>query len=154
MSEKVRTPIDQYQDIGLGPLPPIAPDGGFMPGGVGLPVPVPAATPANFVCLRGPCRHYWELETWMASGNPAETFGPDGLRDPVTGRPLRAPRQINRTCLVHPGTETELTEDCVSNCSRWDPLSPRELRKRLKARERYYRDHPEHDLILMHEEER
>lgn len=143
MTEKVRAPIDQYKDVELGPLPPIAPDGGFMPGGVGQPPPVPKATPENFVCLRGPCRHYWELETWMAAGNPAATFGPDGLKD-ASGAPLRPPRQINRTCLVHPGTETELTEDCVLACSRWDPLSPRELAKRLKARDRYFREHPEH----------
>ena len=139
---KRKAPIDQYKDVELGGLPPIAPDGGFVPGPIGVPPAVPAATPENFVCLRGPCRHYWEIETFMASGNPIETWGPDGLKDP-DGNPLRIPRQINRSCLAHPGTETELTEDTVYNCNRWDPLSARELRKLEKRRRVYLKLYPD-----------
>jgi hypothetical protein len=80
----------------------------------------------------------------MAAGNPAGTFGPGGLVDPTSGAPVRAPRQINRTCLLHPGTETELTEDSVYACNKWEPMSPRDLRARLKARERYYKLNPGH----------
>jgi len=139
---KVKAPIEQYEKVEAGPMPPIAPDGGIAPGyGIGSAPAVPAATPQNMVCLRGPCRHYWELHTFMASGNPADTWGEDGLRD-EHGRPLRMPRQINRACLAHPGTETELTEDCVFFCSRWDPLSPRELKQIGKRREKYYRANP------------
>lgn len=143
-NDKIKAPIEQYESIEPGPMPPIAPDGGFVPALIGLPALVPAATPEHFVCLRGPCRHYWELVTFMAAGNPAGTFGPDGLKDPLTGKPVAAPRQINRTCLVHPGTETELTEDNVYDCSRWDPMSPRDLRRRLKDREAYFKKHPDH----------
>lgn len=132
--EKRKAPGDHYQDIEQPPLA-IAPDGGIAPDMVGPPTPVPAATPQNFVCLRGPCRHYWELTTWMGSGNPAETWAELGVREP---------RQISRSCLAHPGTETELTEDCAFECNRWDPLSPREVRKREKRRARHYRRHPDH----------
>lgn len=133
--ERRKSPKDQYQDIEPAPLPPVAPDGGLVATGVGPPTPVPAATPRNMICLRGPCRHYWELVTWMGAGNPAGTWEELGVREP---------RQINRSCIAHPGTETELTEDCAFDCSRWDPLSPREVRKREKRRERHYRRHPDH----------
>jgi hypothetical protein len=141
--DKHKSPIDQYKDVELGGLPAIAPDGGFMPGPLGVPPSVPAATPADFVCLRGPCRHYWQLETFMASGNPSDTWGEGGLVDVETGKPLRIPRQINRSCLAHPGTETELTEDCVYSCNKWDPLTPRELKARGKRQTKYFKLHPE-----------
>lgn len=143
--DKHRTPLDQYKDVELGGLPPLAPDGGFVAQGpIGQAPAVPAATPQSFICLRGPCRHYWQLETFMASGNPIDTWGPDGLKDPETGKPLRIPRQINRSCLAHTGTETELTEDTVYNCNRWDPLSARELRKLDKRRRVYLKLYPDH----------
>jgi hypothetical protein len=139
---KHKSPLDQYRHIEPGPLA-IGPDGGIIPGLMRPPPAAPMATAATFVCLRGPCRHYWELTTHVESGNPAGTFGPDGLKDPATGRPLAAPRQINRACLVHPGTETELTDDSVYACNMWEPMSPRDLRIRLKARERFYKQNPE-----------
>lgn len=139
--EKHKTPIDQYSKIEASPLPPMAPDGGFADG-VGQPPPIPAF--AVSVCVRGPCRHYWELETHMASGNPAETWDPVvGLKD-VAGNPIRMPRQINRSCLAHPGTETEITEDCVYACNRWSPLTPKELKIRRRGEQEYYDNHPEH----------
>jgi len=145
-TSKSKTPIEQYKDVDLGGLPPIAPDGGFAPGPVGMPPPVDAATPENFVCLRGPCRHYWQIETYMASGNPKETWDPEtGLKDLVTGQPLRVPRQISRSCTAQPGTETHLTEDCVYECNRWDPMTARELRVRDKRTKKYLKLHPEHD---------
>lgn len=143
MDDKTKSPIDQYKDFEPAGLPPIAPDGGFMPGPIGIPPSVDAATPANFICLRGPCAHYWQMETFMASGNPKETWGPNGLKD-ADGKPLRVPRQLNRSCLAHPGTETELTEDCVYECSRWTPMTQRELRDVSKRRSRYFKLHPEH----------
>ena len=137
VDDKVKTPLKQYEDIEPAPLPPIAPDGGFAAGPIGLPPSVPAATPETFICLRGPCRHYWQIETFMASGNPSETWGEGGLVDPLTNEPLRAPRQISRSCLAHPGTETELTDDCVYECNRWDPLTPREVKKRNARRSKF-----------------
>jgi hypothetical protein len=50
---------------------------------------------------------------------------------------LSVPRQINHACLVNPGMETELTNDFVYECSRWDPYSPGELLQ-LTARRRDY----------------
>lgn len=143
-SGKHRVPLEQYADVELGPLPPIAPDGGFAPGPIGLPPPVPAATPEQFICLRGPCRHYWQISTYIASGNPKETWGEGGLVDLETGEPLREPRQISRSCRAQPGIEIELTEDCVYECNLWDPQTPRELVKIRKRREKYYRSHPDH----------
>lgn len=139
--DKHKAPLDQYEGVEL-PAIAVAPDGGIV--GVGSPISVPAATPENFVCLRGPCRHYWQVETFIAAGNPSGTFGPKGLIDPETKKPLRIPRQINRSCLAHPGTETELTEDCAFACNKWDPLTPREVRTKEKAAEKYYRIHPNH----------
>jgi hypothetical protein len=136
---KVKSPLEQYDNVESAPLPPIAPDGGFAPGaGVGMPSSAPPADPEHFVCLRGPCRHYWELVTYMGAGNPEDTWAELGIREP---------RQINRSCLAHSGTETELTENCVFACNLWDPLSPREARKREKRRERHFRRYPEHRSI-------
>jgi hypothetical protein len=138
-----RTPLEQWEKVPASPMPPIAPDGGIAPGyGVGLAPAVPAATPANFVCLRGPCRHYWEVHTFMASGNPSATWGEDGLKDEA-GQPIRQPRQINRSCLSAPGSEMELTDDTVYFCNRWDPMTPRELRRREKPQQRHLKMHPE-----------
>jgi hypothetical protein len=132
---KHRAPAtDTYADWEPTPLAAAA-DGGIAPGTVGELSNVPAATPRNFVCLRGPCRHYWQIETFFGAGNPVGTWEELGLREP---------RQISRSCLVHPGTETEVTEDCVFGCNLWDPLSPREARKREKRREAHYRRFPGH----------
>lgn len=105
------------------------------------PMPEPEVSPANMACLRGPCRHYWELVTHVDAGNATGTFGDDGLREvtdvEVVGEEgeveltygdgfVQMPRQMNRACLVNPGYETELTGDCVYECSRWDPEDPRD----------------------------
>ena len=141
--EKIKAPSEQYKDFEPSAMA-VAPDGGIAPDGVGMAPAVPAATPEHFWCLRGPCRHYWELHTFMASGNPADTWNSeDGLKD-ESGNPLRIPRQVNRSCRLQKGTETELTEDCVFYCTDWDPLTPRELRKRDKRQRKYFKLHPEH----------
>lgn len=133
--DKRKDPSDTYADWEPSPL--VADPGGGIanPGTVGELSDVPAAVPANFICLRGPCRHYWEMVTYLGTGNPESTWRELGLREP---------RQLNRSCLVHPGTETELTEECVYDCSLWDPLSPREVRKREKRRAAHYRRFPGH----------
>lgn len=142
-----KRPAAQYQGIPPAQLPPMAPDGGPSPVAIAAPPPMPPATPELFVCLRGPCRHYWELVTHLESGNPADTWdAEEGLVDPQTGAAVRQPRQINRTCLVHPGLETDLTDDLVYSCDRWDPLIPGErlLKRRDKNRHLYFKLHPEH----------
>lgn len=77
-----KAPSETYRDIQPSPLPPIAPDGGFIAGSVAAPAPLPKATPENMICLRGPCRHLWQMRTHIVSGNSKLTFDPDdGLRE-------------------------------------------------------------------------
>lgn len=142
---RVRVPLETYARIEAAPLPPMSPDGGVMPGaGLAPPAPVPAATPDNFVCLRGPCRYYWEIVTHLVSGNPKDTWDvEDGLKD-QDGKPLEAPRQISRSCLVHPGGETELTDDVVYRCNRWDPLERSDVKAVEKRRRVYLKTFPQH----------
>jgi len=116
---------------------PIAPDGGIVPGyGMDQEGPPEPVQPERFICLRGPCRHFWHLISEFPSGNPENTWL--GLTDPLTGAPVPKPRQHTYSCLVHPGMETELTEDTVFDCNLWDPVDPhdsiaiaREERRRL-----------------------
>lgn len=68
--------------------------------------PLPAATPEHFVCLRGPCRHYFQIRT-------------------LAGVQLRGvehiPTQVSRYCTAISGVQLDLTEDLVFECSRWEP---------------------------------
>jgi hypothetical protein len=112
-SGKTFVPGETFKDVEPAPMPPLAPDGGVVPGaGIAPPSAAPAATPENFICLRGPCRHHWKIETTSSAGNPEGTFEALGVREP---------RQIHYICLVHPGLETDLTDDCAYTCTRWDP---------------------------------
>ena len=130
-----------YGDFEPSPIP-IAPDGGIMPGfALQRPSALPAATPETFVCLRGPCRHYWHLVTDIDAGNPDDTW--DGsLTDPATGEPVKRPRQHNHTCLVNPGMETDLTGDHAYECNKWDPQLHAELVQLDTRRRTYYATHP------------
>lgn len=132
--DKHRKIGNEYDDVELPGLP-IAPDGGIAPGfGIAPPPPEPPATPENFVCLRGPCRHYWQMETRFAAGNPEGTFEELGLAPP---------RAIHRTCL-RGHAETELQEVTVVSCDAWDPKLPVELAERKRRRDLYYERHPGH----------
>lgn len=136
-------PGSKLADVELGPIA-MGPNLTPLLGPVGSTPPIPDATPELFVCLRGPCRHYWQFSSHIESGNPKETWDPEiGLKD-EEGNPIKQPRQINRVCLVHPGVETELDDNLVYDCSRWDPLSAREVRRQEKAKAKYYKRHPEH----------
>lgn len=97
---------------------------------IGQPEPVPPRTPENFICLRGPCRFYWHLTTMAGEGNPAGTFEALGIP---------RPRQHHHVCLVNPGFETDLTDDNVFDCNRWEPLSHHEVTHRLTLRQDYER---------------
>ena len=113
--------------------PPIGGPGMFE--AVGQPIQVPPRHPDYFVCLRGPCRHYWHLVTMANIGNPAETF--EALGIPV-------PRKHNHVCLVNPGMETTIGNDNVFECSRWEPQSTSDLIQIRVRREAYFDKHPEH----------
>lgn len=157
--EKARAPRERFDDIEPSPV-------GF--GGIeGIaapapPTPEPEVSAENMVCLRGPCRYYWEMVTHVDAGNAGGTFGgEDGLREVTDvavaddgeveltyGEGLvQMPKQMNRVCLVNSGYETELTGDCVYECSRWDPEDPSDpgLAARLARRQAWQADNPEHD---------
>ncbi len=106
---------------------PIAPDGGIAPGygADQIPAPLPAEA-KTFICLRGPCRFYWQTQSEFPYGNPEGTFEPG-----------KEPRSISRACLTHPGVHMDLTEDTVYDCNRWDPLEQRELDGLAERRDLY-----------------
>lgn len=111
-----------------GPMLAVAPDGGILQSqAVEQLRPVPAATPENFVCLRGPCVHYLEIISI------ADVNAPTLKRDPV---------QLNRFCRAIPGIELDLTEDCVFRCSDWDPTAPKVLHALQARREEYLNNNP------------
>ncbi|MCC7024578.1 MAG: hypothetical protein IT338_17255 [Thermomicrobiales bacterium] len=62
------------------------------------------------------------------------------------GKPVKAPRQIVRTCMRQPGCETDLTETLVYECNQWDPGDPKELRQLQKRRETFLENNP--DLVV------
>lgn len=118
-----RKELDPFKDVETMPVPPPAPDGGpNMMGYLGTPEPLPAADPDNFVCLRGPCRHYIEIHSFAE----VETRGLNHV-----------PKQINRMCKVISGVEIDLTDDCVFHCSEWDPLDSVDVQARERRRQRY-----------------
>lgn len=91
--------------------------GVFSPQGVladpiGPEDPIPEATEANMICLRGPCRHYVEITKRFKAGNR----GMD-----------RQFRQATRFCNVLTSEWIDLTDEAVFDCSRWEPMTPAEL---------------------------
>lgn len=98
-------------------------------GSLGPPEPVPERTPENMICLRGPCRHYWHMVAMADAGNPAGTWAKLGVD---------APRQHHHTCLAGP-EETDLAEDNVFECNRWEPYTNDELIKIKARRDQYTR---------------
>lgn len=109
---------------------PVSPDGGIAPGFAGVGTPAPAPSFDESICTKGPCRHYWRLTTMFDAGNPAETWEALGVSEP---------RQRHHVCLVNPGMETNLGDDLVYECNRWDPLEEHELIQLERRRESYDR---------------
>jgi len=111
-----------------GPLPGELPHDGFVPPQM-VHYPLPERTPENFVCVRGPCRHYWHLVTDAHVGNVIGTFEDLGRE---------VPKLHHHVCLLSQ-QETEFEEDIAYECSRWDPLEPKELLQIQKRRDRYHK---------------
>ena len=88
---------------------PIPHGPGFLPTMGVVPEPIPPATPDTMVCLKGPCRHYMELQSMFQHGNSRGTL------DDI-------PKQTNRFCRAIEGTDIDLTDELVFKCSEWDPL--------------------------------
>lgn len=138
MDKESRHDDDDEQDEFELPEVPIAADGGPVFGyGVAQPAPVPERNPENFVCLRGPCRHYWYLQTMAQEGNPAGTWEHLGIK---------APRQHSHTCLVNPGHETSFAEDNVFECNKWDPMTKQELVQLTQRRQEYFEGKKNEDV--------
>jgi hypothetical protein len=104
-------------------------------GTLGTLEPIPPRHPDHFVCLRGPCRHYWHLVTMAKAGNPQETWEALGLP---------APRKHHHVCRID---NTSFEDDNAFECSLWDPMDPDDLVQLRTRRERYFADHPEHKPI-------
>ena len=101
----------------------MGPDGGFIPTLPVQPEPIPEATPDNMICLRD-CRHYVEIVSRFNAGNAKGTLG-------------FQPRQINRFCKAIAGTDIDLTDELVSDCSDWDPISAEEIVAKSKRRQEW-----------------
>lgn len=101
-------------------MPPVAPDGGFAPALLGEAESIPEATEVNFVCLRGPCRHYMQYMTWFPAGNTEGTFS-----------------QITRYCCKLPTKHIDLTEELVRDCNQWDPYVELERQQLEDHRQAY-----------------
>jgi hypothetical protein len=121
-------PAEQLSNLEPGPLPPLAPDGGFVPAPATPPPKSLPSIPAHHVCLRGPCRYYMEFD----SGADVES---------VSDVPDYVPIQRNRLCTAVAGIEIDLGEVAILRCSRWEPESPSHDLDALRAR--YLAAHPE-----------
>lgn len=115
----------------LNPLPPVSGDGGFVPQMPIMQEPIPEASPDNMICLRGPCKNYIEIVSRFNAGNTKGTLD-------------HMPKQINRFCKVIPGTDIDLTDEVVKDCSEWDPLLPEDnlVKERDSRRQAYLAQNP------------
>ena len=130
--EEYEDPLDAFLAEEPQALPPMSPDGGFMPQLPIQPEPIPDATPENMICLRGPCRHYVEMTSLFQAGNTKGTLE-------------HLPRQINRFCRAIPGDAIPLTDEVVRICSEWDPLTPADMLARSRRRNSWLKKNPEFD---------
>jgi len=90
---------------------------------VGTEAVVPDATEANMICLRGPCKHYWETVQYFDNMNREMAAGFE-------------PRIRNSFCLLA-NESTVLTDSLVYECNHWDPQSAAEKADRKQRRENY-----------------
>lgn len=123
--DKVKSLETRYADFEPAPAPVGGPSLGYAmePAEVAPPI-------TESVCARGPCRHFWHMVSSAPMGNPPGTFEALGLVEP---------RQHNYVCLAHPGTETDLGDDQVFDCNRWDPIPASSLARRARRRRRLER---------------
>ena len=129
-------PMDAFLDTDFGPTP-VAPSGSFVPAvAVYETEPIPEATEENFICLRGPCRYYLEMRPVFQAGN---------TKGSLETRLIQA----YRTCGRITGYELQLTDECMHDCSDWDPLSKEETDAREERRRKNYWDRPDKAEIIV-----
>lgn len=113
--EKTVVPADRvYADFEPMGGPPLAADGSpdlqALQASIGPPPKIPSFEESK--CRQGPCRHYWHMRTMAPGGNPEGTFEDLGIPEP---------RQHHHVCTANPGMETDLGDDFVFICNRWEP---------------------------------
>lgn len=127
-SEDEEDPIELMESLlssdgAGGPLPPMAPDGGFAPSIAAEPAPIPEASIETSICLCGPCRHYIEMVSWFPSGNTEGSPGYDA-------------RELVRYCDRLRSAHISLSEELVFTCNAWDPIDEQEVEKRAKLQDK------------------
>lgn len=114
---------------GFEPAPiPVAPDGGIDQAVfAGMdPTPIPEVTPETFICLRGPCRHLFELVCWGDYEAPRNDDGTPHVT-----------KESFRSCTVQPGVRTSLDDNVVYECSLWNPITTSEISRRSSDRKKH-----------------
>ncbi len=107
------------------PEPPMAPDGGPM-----LPMAIPERVIdlSDWVCLRGPCRHYHRMTSTIDAETPKDGsthYAPTEAQlaaGQTVGDPVAQGTQTLHTCYVAPGVMWEMENEIVTDCNLWDPL--------------------------------
>lgn len=122
-------PLETFLTTQNEPLPPMSPDGGFAPTMNFQPEPIPEATLENFICLRGPCRHYFEARNPFPAGNAAGTFA-------------APPTQTTRYCKAMT-PPLDLTDEVMYECNTWHPLRSAEKFALEEARDEWWNANPE-----------
>lgn len=102
--------LNNFDDFQPGALPPevVAPPtaSGVPHLPLAPPIPLPPAVPEHFVCLRGPCKHYMEIQS------------PSDVENRTLGY---LPVQTSRYCRGVQGALLALDDDTVFACTEWDP---------------------------------
>lgn len=127
--EKLIDPLDAFLSTDLPPLA-VSPDGSARPGIIGEPFKIPDATPENFICLRGPCRNYFETQM---------VFGVGNTRDSLETEPIL----IKRMCTRVAGLDFDLTDECIKKCSDWSPYTEAELNDVAARQDNFYQRFPQ-----------
>lgn len=89
----------------------------------------PPIDTSNLVCLRGPCRYLWRMETRFDAMNNVPELLPDGVE---------VARIERRLCTYIVGDpDPDITEERIYECNQWDPVDPEALRLRNERRAKF-----------------
>lgn len=120
-------PLEALLQQSPAPLP-VGPDGGFMPTTVD-PGPSPKPSAETFICLRGPCRYYFETRM---------------IAD-VHNRALLDKQLVAHSMYCHrmPGYVLDLMDEPgVLDCNEWNPYNQAEVRDRDFNRQAWLEKNP------------
>lgn len=130
----------EAEEAGLPPAPSDA-----LAGLTSGPESPPPRTPEHLICLRGPCKFYWNFVSKGDWGNPSSTWTAD----------MPAPRVHHHVCLRSKGLSEELdfSEEHIYSCNQWAPMSAIERASIENRRRAYFDSHPEHSTDPLPEED-